>query len=440
MGTVRSSRLRSGFLFLGLFMLSAALNLAAFRAIRGNIRDLNHVDLDEKEYWSLATALLGGRVDTNLGLRTLGFPVFLAAVRILVGDSYPRAQILTTLVFSLTSPLFYRFVRRELGSERAGLLAGFVAAVWPLFVRYGITLYSETVGLPLFVAYLLITPPREPAHRVRPLPRSRWFAAGVALALCMHVRPAFLFYAPLAAARAVFNGSGLRRGIHAGLLLTLGCTLAVLPWSVFISRQEGQPILLCRNDGRTLAGGLTPRLFELEGRTITTPEGRTTRIFPGKWLDMYETGYIEPEEFRLPTSTVSRLAMQRAINWGLANPAAALYLTVRKLTYMWGIYPIWNGLEETLCGNLPLIVLLTAATAALLRLRRFLPELASLWTLPLFVSLVAVVTWGSWRFRMPGDLGVIGLAVALLFVPEVTAHFAGLRNGFPDGSSDEHRN
>jgi hypothetical protein len=236
-----------------------------------------------------------------------------------------------------------------------------------------------------------------------------------------------VFYAPLAAARALWNGNGLRRGTHAALLLSAGCALAVLPWSLFISLQEKTPILLCINDGRTVAGALTPRLYELEGQVGLTPEGRETRIFPGKWLNIHETGYIQPEELHLPPSVTSQIMMRRAIDWSLAHPATVLHLTVRKLTYMWGIYPIWNGLGQTLFGNLLLLTLLAAATAALICFRHYLPELAFLWTLPVFVSAVAVVTWGSWRFRMPGDLGLIGLAASLFFVPEVMHHLAGLR-------------
>jgi hypothetical protein len=39
------------------------------------------------------------------------------------------------------------------------------------------------------------------------------------------------------------------------------------------------------------------------------------------------------------------------------------------------------------------------------------PELAvryvRLLVLPVFVSCVAMISWGSWRFRLPGDVGLI---------------------------------
>jgi hypothetical protein len=45
--------------------------------------------------------------------------------------------------------------------------------------------------------------------------------------------------------------------------------------------------------------------------------------------------------------------------------------------------------------------------------RRAWQELALFWSLPLFVSAVSLISWGSWRFRMAGDLGLIVLAALL---------------------------
>jgi hypothetical protein len=107
-----------------------------------------------------------------------------------------------------------------------------------------------------------------------------------------------------------------------------------------------------------------------------------------------------------------------AVNLGTAlvvrgHPGDVAYLTMRKLLYMWGIYPFWNGVSQTMFGNCPLIPLMAAACISLIRLRRRASELAIFWTLPLFSSVVACISWGSWRFRMPGDIGLIVLAAAL---------------------------
>jgi hypothetical protein len=37
-----------------------------------------------------------------------------------------------------------------------------------------------------------------------------------------------------------------------------------------------------------------------------------------------------------------------------------------------------------------------------------------------FVSAVAAISWGSWRFRQPGDVGLIAFCVVCLLVRQAT--------------------
>jgi len=102
---------------------------------------------------------------------------------------------------------------------------------------------------------------------------------------------------------------------------------------------------------------------------------------------------------------------------------------------MWGIYPFWNGRSQTLLGNVPTAVLLLMALFALVRLRGCLRSLVTIWTLPVFVSLVAILSWGSWRFRQPGDLGLILLAATLPYAARVRSGIGGCGKGSPAGAS-----
>jgi hypothetical protein len=96
---------------------------------------------------------------------------------------------------------------------------------------------------------------------------------------------------------------------------------------------------------------------------------------------------------------------------------------------MWGIYPVWNGLSQTLMGNVPTLLLLALGAASIVTFRRHLVPLSIFWTLPPFVSLVALISWGSWRFRQPGDVGLIVLAAALPFAAEVKRFLSDRGNG-----------
>jgi hypothetical protein len=106
---------------------------------------------------------------------------------------------------------------------------------------------------------------------------------------------------------------------------------------------------------------------------------------------------------------------------------------------MWAIYPFWNGWSQTLLGNVPTIGLVILSFFGLVRLRAYLRELAIFWTLPIFVTVAALISWGSWRFRQPGDLGLIVLAAAVPWINEVKAFLATIASGSGAKSGKDRR-
>lgn len=416
---------RSGARFAALLVaLALAVNLGTLFLVRGHAT-VDRLDADEREYWSLASNLLHGNLRDHPARRTIGFPAIVAAARWLVGDEYLRVQLALTVLVGLSPLLVHRLVRRQLGSERAGRLAGVAALFWPTFVRFGTTLYSDSIALMVFLVHLNATPPRAGSRDGPRFPWARWGLSGLLLGLCMHIRPMYLLYSPVAALLALWNPIGLRRRLLSGALLAAGCLFIVAPWSAYLSIREGKPILLSANAGETLAGGLNPGLVEMERSSVlVTPENRATWVGPGKWLPPEQTGFLSPDEQNLPYPEASALLSERATRWVRSHPREALYLTGRKLLYLWGLYPPWNGLAQSLLGNFPLLALVGSAFVALARVRGHLRELAVFWTLPVFSSAVACVSWGSWRFRMPGDVGLIALAAGLIAGAEVRRFLA----------------
>ncbi len=411
---------------------SIFLDVATVLVMRPGLR-VDQLEVDEYEYYDLGGQIADGTYQFN-PRRVIGHPLLIAALRGTLGNRPLHIQLVVTALYSLTAPLAYLLARRELQDDRAALLGGLGVMLWPLFVWYGASLYSETVALPLFTALLLAMPRTSPTHPHK----ARWFGAGMVLGLCMHYRPMYLLYGPLGAVVAYSRGPGGRSGLVRAALLAAGCLVLILPWSVLMTVRTGSPVLLSSNGGETIAGGLNPELLRLarepEVPMFITPMGRATWVGPGKWLRPGRTGYLSQEEKQLPYTQMSQLLSQRTIAWVRANPSAAAYLSIRKLLYMWGIYPFWNGRSQTLLGNVPTMMLLALALAAIVRLRACLRALAIFWTLPIFVSLVALISWGSWRFRQPGDLGLILLAAALPFAADVRAAIAGSDKATPDDS------
>ena len=419
------NHMKTSMILLSLFLGSAILETGLAYLTRRDWTPAK-LEVDESEYYDMSHKLMSGNYDMN-PRRTIGFVVLLAAVRSVVGDRLFSIQLGASILFSFVAPLTYLLARREMGSRRAGLLAAWGVVFWPPFVWYGATLYSETAALPFFTALLLAIPARgSNAIRAR-----RWLGAGALLGLCMHIRPMYLLYSPFAALIAYWRGPRGPRGLVGCLALAAGCLAVVLPWSIAASIHEGRFVLLSTIGGEVFAGSLNPELIRIEregSAFVTTPAMRSTWVGPGKWLGANETGLLSRDELALPYSEKGKALSKHALEWARQNPGKAAYITVRKLTYMWGIYPLWNGRAQTILGNIPTLGLLCLTLRALLVYRRHLRELAICWTPALFVSVLALGSWGSWRFREPGDLGLIVLAASLPFSVEVKRYLASVQD------------
>src|SRR5271157_2867759 len=293
---------------------SMVLSLSAALAMRAGLRP-EQLDMDELEYYTVAGQVADGSYEFY-PRRTVGHLLVLGALRKAFDGRLVPIQLAVSAIFSLTAPLAYLVARRELRDNRAALLGGLGVMAWPLFVWYGATLYSETVALPLFAAFLLAVPGSWKAGDGR---GGRWFGAGLVLGLCMHCRPMYLLYSPFGALVAYWRGRGGWAGPARAALFAAGCLTVVLPWSLFMTAREGTPVLLCSSGGETIAGGLNPQLLRIEHeegfRPFTAPNGRSTWVGPGKWLSMADTGYLSPEELRLPYSQQSKLLTHRTVGW-----------------------------------------------------------------------------------------------------------------------------
>jgi 4-amino-4-deoxy-L-arabinose transferase-like glycosyltransferase len=396
-----------------LFIASLVVNIAAAFLLRSHTT-VATVDADESEYWNIASQLHALGLSGIPARRTLPFPLLLATLRSIVGDNYFYVQLLVSALLALSPVLIYWLVRRQIGSETAARLASIVFLLWPPFVRYGASIYSDSIALLLFLVYLLALP--LPGSAGQPALRRwlQWGLAGALLGLCLQMKPLYLLYTPIAFLLATWSEASFRRGLAAAALLTAGCIVVVAPWSVYLSAREGHFILVSANDGETLAGGLNPTLMKMDHSGVfVTAGGRSTWVGPGKWVSMDQTGYLTPQELELPYAEASALLSVRARAWVKSHPGAVAYLSARKLSYMWGIYPFWNGAAQSLFGNIPLLLLTAVAAVSLWVNRRAWRRLALFWTLPLFSSLVCLISWGSWRFRVPADAGLIILAGTL---------------------------
>ena len=367
------------------------------------------MDADEREYYGLAGTILHHQYTFDLR-RPPVHVLLISAFRFLSGDNIIGTRALAAVFFGLSGPLMYVLARRFTGNARFALAVGLATILWPPFVYYGSSFYSESTALPLFILALITLPMGSLIARGAP---ARWGAAcvaGILLGICILVRPMYMLFTPFAAATLFLEESDWATAARRLALVALGCFVVIMPWSTYMTLVAGVPILVSANGGETLAGGLNPVLLRDGYQSVIAPGGRRTWSGPGKWLEESKTGYLTEDEQNLSYLQRDALLRRRTTAWALENPGSATRIEVAKLWYMWGFYPFWNGTKQTLFGNIPTIAILGTSLISLIRFRVDIRHLSRFWMLPLFVSCVALVSWGSWRFRQPGDLGLIMLS------------------------------
>jgi hypothetical protein len=413
------------------FLMLTALSLTVYAIVSLALNYANNpslLDADEQEYYALAGQLMHGDYTFNLRRPPIHLLV-LAFLRHLTFDNLLATHLLVSLVFSLSGPLMYLLARRMTGHNLLAATIGVMTIFWPPFLYYGSTLYSETIVLPLFIITLVLLP-QGSVFTVEPKPPGgllHCFVPGVLLGLCMLVRPMYLLFSPFAVAVLFLEERTWAVATRRSALLAAGCFLIVLPWSTYITLKAGTPILISANGGETLGGGLNPVLIKQGYKTFIAPDGRQTWGGPGKWVAEYDNGYLNEDEQKLPYAKRDVLMRQRTMAWALQNPSSALFLESAKLLYMWGVYPFYrNGVTQALFGNIPTVALIILSILSLVRFRGYRRHLSRFWILPLFVSFVALISWGSWRFRQPGDLGLIMLSGLFLWsIFEEPKHLMG---------------
>jgi hypothetical protein len=134
---------------------------------------------------------------------------------------------------------------------------------------------------------------------------------------------------------------------------------------------------------------------------------------PGKWLPPYQTGYLSDIETHLPYLAQDKLLQERAIAWVVAHPLEAMQLELYKVAYMWGVYPIHrNSWMQILFGNVPLLILVGLSCYLFIRVPESRLRFFRLWILAFYVTGIGLISWGSWRFRQSGDIGLIAYCAA----------------------------
>ena len=151
-----------------------------------------------------------------------GYPTFLAAVMAVSGRSLLAVKLVQCLLSALSCVLLVRIGSAWFGA-RAGVIAGWIWALYPNAIGYTHLLWSETLFLFLLLALLDVLA----GHGVRGLPSlRRCVVGGVVLSAAALTRGTLLYAAPAIAVWLCLVADG-RRGLRA---------LAEAPWRAGLAR------------------------------------------------------------------------------------------------------------------------------------------------------------------------------------------------------------
>jgi 4-amino-4-deoxy-L-arabinose transferase-like glycosyltransferase len=288
------------------------------------------VSKDSQSYflpgWELARAQpfeLGQR-------RTPGYPLFIAAVILALGEDLQAVALAQHLLGIATVGVTYLLGRLTFG-RGAGLVAGFLVALsGPLLIyeRYVMseTLFGLLLGLTLLAGAVAVR--RRASGR-------RWLLAGAALGLTILTRPVAQLLIPLLCVAALLaNGRDWRRGFSGAAALLVGVAVIQGPWVFHNALEKGNPA--ASTFGRTLIARTAYYdrgfVFAVPGEPDPDPRRQRAREIVQDGARQHESDGIIAGRLRqeLNLGPVEVNALMRDIAMGaiLRNPVHYLESTV----------------------------------------------------------------------------------------------------------------
>ncbi|TRZ99887.1 MAG: hypothetical protein D4R81_08615 [Nitrospiraceae bacterium] len=334
---------------------------------------------DGEEYDALARSLAAGtgfEVDHAPNtFRPPGYPFFLAAIYALGGLSYPAVKIVQSAIGALTCVVIL-LIGERLFSRRVGVIAASIAAVYPFLVVYTGFLLSETVFVFLSSVFLYAL------ARLREKCSVGWAAfAGLILGLMNLTRPMTLLLPILLLFWAWIEFGDKRRavvivGIIAGVML-----LSMAPWVLRNHRVTNSFILVTGHNWERLYAGNNPAI-------LRDSEAIGGSIDPERVED-YRAAYL---------SFMGRLLRH--------EPLELLRLEGHKLKRFWSVLPKTSERDRIVsaCSYGLLLPLFIVGMYLSLRSQQK-PWILFAWILNF--CLMALITHGSTRFRLPVEPAVI---------------------------------
>jgi 4-amino-4-deoxy-L-arabinose transferase-like glycosyltransferase len=320
------------------------------------------------------------------------------AVESLAGFRSFSAHAYLACVIGAAAVVVVALIGRRVAGDRAGVVAGAIAAVYPNFWLYDTTLMSESLYLLLISAVVLT------ALHVWAAPSlGRALVLGTLVGLAILTRGEALALVPLLLVPA-FVRPGVRQWKYAAVAVVVTGAV-VAPWSVWNSVRFRQPVLVSVNSEEVLALANCPHTYGERDLGYWTPDcyiGNPTgnEAERGSYWQRRGIEYMGDHVDRLPVVVAARL-----------GGTLGVFRPVKHVDYGAG-----EGRDRTwgLVGLAMYGVLVLAAVAGGVVLRRRRRPLWPLLAPVVMVLLVTASVYGSIRFRVAAEPSIVVLAAVFI--------------------------
>ena len=319
-----------------------------------------------------------------------------------VGLSSATTHRVLSSIVGVAAVVVIALLARRLAGDRAGLIAGALAAVYPmLWINDGMlqaeSLYALVIAVVLFAAFELRNHPT-----VR---RAAVLGALVGVATLTRTEAALFFVVLVAPLLLLAPGLELRRRLQlTGVALGVGAALLV-PWIVFNLLRFERPVLLSSGSGSVLTDASCDetyygRYIGWHANCIVDPPLELTREDESvreAELSEEATEYIGDHLDRLPLVMAARVGR----SWDVFKPGQNTELN----WYLEG-----RGKRASELGLWAYYALIPPAVIGAVGLRRRGVTLVPVLSTAVVVTVAAALTFGVTRYRVPADVALVMLA------------------------------
>jgi 4-amino-4-deoxy-L-arabinose transferase-like glycosyltransferase len=287
----------------------------------------------------------------------------------------------------------------QVAGERAGLIAAGLAAIYPnLWLNDGLvmaeTLTALLVAAVIFCCYQLARGPTV-AHAA---------GAGLACGLAMLTRAELVLLVPLVVIPTVFllRGPSRAQRVKLAAVIVFVALLAISPWVAYNFSRFDQPVFLSHGDGGVLLGA------------------NCDDTYSGSRIGTWTLACAAAAGTRGDNSQMARRQRERASDYIRAHLDRVPFVVAARVGRVWSVYrPVQMAdISEqegrpkvaSLVGVVMFWVLALLAVAGAVTLRRRRVPLLPLLGPFVMVTVVAAVSYGIVRFRVPAEISLVVLA------------------------------